>query len=135
MPRIISTAEAVPSFSIEQEEVMEFAEKLFSESFKDIKRLLTVFQNGQIEKRHFVKDLDWFEHDHSFEEKNNAYIEAAVQLGADAISNCLANEDFLNHEILFEEIDAIFTVSSSGLATPSIEARIMNVRSEERRVG
>jgi alkylresorcinol/alkylpyrone synthase len=127
MPRIISTAEAVPSFSIEQDMVMEFAEKLFSESFKDIKRLLTVFQNGQIEKRHFVKDLDWFEHDHSFEEKNNAYIEAAVQLGADAISNCLANEDFLIHEIPFEEIDAIFTVSSSGIATPSIEARIMNV--------
>lgn len=127
MPRIISTAEAVPAFSIGQDKVMEFAEKLFSESFKDIKRLLTVFQNGQIEKRHFVKDLDWFEQDHSFEEKNKAYIEAGVQLGAEAILACLGNEEFLKRSIPFEEIDAIFTVSSSGLATPSLDARIMNV--------
>ena len=127
MPRIISAAEAVPPFSIEQEKVMDFTEKLFSESFSDIKRLMTVFQNGQIEKRHFVKDLDWFEEDRTFEEKNNAYIEAAVELGAEAITNCLANNEFLKKNVLFEEIDAIFTITSSGLATPSIEARIMNI--------
>jgi alkylresorcinol/alkylpyrone synthase len=127
MPRILSAAEALPPFPIEQERVMEFAEKLFKESFNDIKRLLTVFQNGQIEKRYFAKDLAWFEKDHTFEEKNNAYIESAVELGAEAISACLANPDFLNREVALEEIDAIFTVSSSGLATPSIEARIMNI--------
>jgi len=127
MPRIISAAEALPPYTIEQEEVMEFAEKLFKESFSDIKRLLTVFQNGQIEKRHFAKDLEWFEHDHSFEEKNNAYIETAVELGAEAITKCLANDEFLQKEVFLEDIDAIFTISSSGIATPSIEARIMNI--------
>ncbi len=127
MPRIISIAEAVPPYSIEQEKVMDFAEKLFNESFKDIQRLLTVFQNGQIEKRHFARDLDWFETDHSFEEKNDAYIETAVKLGAEAVTNCLKNDDFLKNEIHFEEIDAIFTISSTGLSTPSIDARIMNI--------
>lgn len=127
MPRIISAAEAVPPYPIEQGRVMEFAEKLFNESFQDIKRLLTVFQNGQIEKRHFAKDLDWFDKDHTFEEKNNAYIESAVQLGSEAITKCLASEEFLKTEVALEDIDAIFTISSSGLATPSIEARIMNV--------
>jgi alkylresorcinol/alkylpyrone synthase len=127
MPRIISAAEAVPPHSIEQEKVMEFAEKIFNESFSDIKRLLTVFQNGQIEKRHFAKDLDWFDHDHSFEEKNDAYIETAVELGAEAITKCLENNEFLKREVHFEEIDAIFTISSTGLSTPSIDARIMNI--------
>jgi alkylresorcinol/alkylpyrone synthase len=127
MPRIISVAEAVPQYSIDQDTVMKFAEKLFNESFSDIKRLLTVFQNGQIEKRHFAKELDWFEQDHSFEEKNKAYIESAVELGAEAIKNCLANEQFINKEVFLEEIDAIFTISSSGLATPSMEARIMKI--------
>jgi len=129
VPRILSIAEAVPPYSIKQEEVMDFAEKIFKESFKDINRLLTVFQNGQIEKRHFAKDLDWFEKDHTFEEKNDAYIESAVRLGAEAITNCLHNEDFLKNEIPFEEIDAIFTISSTGIATPSIDARIMNILS------
>jgi alkylresorcinol/alkylpyrone synthase len=127
MPRIISIAEAVPPFSIEQDKVMDFAEKLFKESFKDIHRLLSVFQNGQIEKRHFARDLDWFEVDHTFEEKNDAYIETSVKLGAEAITNCLKNDDFLKNEIRFEEIDAIFTISSTGLSTPSIDARIMNI--------
>ncbi|AIE60482.1 type III polyketide synthase [Bacillus methanolicus] len=127
MPIILSAAEAIPPYVIEQQQAMEFAGELFSDSFKDIERLLTAFQNGQIEKRHFVKGLEWFKHERTFEEKNNAYIEKAVQLGAEAITKCLTNSFFLKNEIPYEEIDAIITVSTTGLATPSIEARIMNI--------
>lgn len=127
MPSILSVAEAVPPFVIEQQQAMEFAGELFSDSFKDIGRLLTAFQNGQIEKRHFVKGIDWFHEDKTFEDKNNAYIEAAVQLGAEAVQRCLRQGPFLKADIPFEEIEAIFTISTTGLATPSIEARIMNI--------
>lgn len=126
MPRIISVAEAIPPFVISQHDTMEFARELFSESFKDIERLLTAFQNGQIEKRHFVKGLEWFKKDHSFQEKNDTYIEAAVDLGKMAIENCLQSNHFLKKAVDFREIEAIFTISSTGIATPSIEARIMN---------
>jgi alkylresorcinol/alkylpyrone synthase len=126
MPTIISIAEAIPTFTLEQKEAMNFARELFSDSFKDIERLLKAFQNGQIEKRHFVKDIQWFKKDRTFEEKNNAYIEAAVRYGTEAIEKCLKNESFLKKEVPVEEIDAIFLISSTGLATPSIEARIMN---------
>ncbi|KKK37648.1 chalcone synthase [Mesobacillus campisalis] len=127
MPTILSIAEAIPPYCITQDKVMDFAEELFSESFRDIKRLLPVFMNGQIEKRHFAKELDWFKTEHSFEEKNNAYIEAAVQLGTEAVQSCLSSPSFLSKHVPYEEIDAIITVSSSGLATPSLEARIMNL--------
>lgn len=127
MPTIVSVAEAFPPHIIHQERVMEFSRNLFSHSFKDIERLLKIFHNGQIEKRHFVKGLDWFEHDKTFEEKNNAYIDAAVELGSQAILNCLNSEIFLHNKIDMSEIDAIFTISSTGLSTPSIDARIMNV--------
>jgi alkylresorcinol/alkylpyrone synthase len=127
MPTILSIAEATPPYSITQDKVMDFAEELFSESFQDIKRLLPVFMNGQIEKRHFAKNLDWFITDHSLEEKNNAYIEAAVLLGSEAVERCLSNTSFLTQQVPYEEIDAIFTISSTGFATPSLEARIMNL--------
>ncbi len=127
MPKILSIADAVPPFEIKQEQAMDFARGIFSERFKDIERLLKAFQNGQIEKRHFAKDIEWFKEDHSFEEKNNAYIEAAVSLGKQAIEECLSNRSFLAREVDFQEIDAIFYISSTGLATPSIEARIMNL--------
>lgn len=127
MPAIISIAKAVPPFEINQDQAIEFARELFSERFKDIERLLQAFQNGQIEKRHFVKGIEWFKENRSFEEKNNAYIEAAVSLGRDAIVNCLCNQTFLSREVQCEEIDAIFFISTTGIATPSIDARIMNL--------
>ncbi|MEH7255578.1 3-oxoacyl-[acyl-carrier-protein] synthase III C-terminal domain-containing protein [Neobacillus niacini] len=126
MPSILSVAEAIPPYKIKQEQAMNFARELFSEGFKDIERLLKAFQNGQIEKRHIVKGIDWFKEDRSFAEKNNAYIESAVSLGKQAIINCLTNRTFLNREIDCSEIDAIFYISTTGMATPSIEARIMN---------
>ena len=126
MPAIISIAEAIPRFEIKQAQVSDFAKELFSESFRDIDRLLKAFQNGQIEKRHFVKNLDWYKEEHSLEEKNNTYIDAAVSLGKEAIENCLTNSQFLKRTIQYEEIEAIFFISSTGIATPSIEARIMN---------
>ncbi len=127
MPSIISIGEAVPKNVIEQQHAMEFAQELFSDSFKDLNRLLAVFQNGQIKKRHMAQPIEWYKQDHSFSEKNNTYIEAAISLGVEAITNCLTNTVFLNQEISCREIDAIFFISTTGAATPSIEARIMNV--------
>jgi alkylresorcinol/alkylpyrone synthase len=127
MPTIISVAEVTPPFEVNQNQASEFARELFSESYKDIERLLRAFQNGQIEKRHFVKDLDWFKEERTFEEKNTAYIESAVTLGKEAIEKCLNNKYFLTRNIPFQEIDIIFFISTTGIATPSIEARIMNL--------
>jgi len=126
MPAIISVSEVIPPFEITQKEASEFARELFADSFKDIERLLKAFQNGQIEKRYFVKNIDWFKENHSFEEKNYAYIESAVVHGKEAVVKCLTNPIFLKKNIPFEEIDAIFFISTTGISTPSIEARIMN---------
>ncbi|WP_313800550.1 3-oxoacyl-[acyl-carrier-protein] synthase III C-terminal domain-containing protein [Cytobacillus sp.] len=126
MPSIVSIGEAIPKHILKQDEVMDFAKDLFSKTFRDIDRLLTVFHNGQIEKRHFVKGMEWFRKDRSFKERNDAYIHGAVELGIEAIENCLKCSRFLKNDIAPSEIDAIFFISSSGLATPSIEARIMN---------
>lgn len=127
MPEIVSISEVHPPYKIGQQEVLEFSRNLFSSTFKDIERLLKVFQSAQIEERYFVKGLDWFETDKTFEEKNDTYICNAVELGSEAIKTCLSSEQFLKKNIPYEEIEAIFTISSTGIATPSIEARIMNV--------
>lgn len=127
MPTIISVAEVTPPFEVNQNRASEFARELFSESYKDIERLLRAFQNGQIEKRHFVKELNWFKKERTFEEKNTAYIESAVTFGKEAVEKCLNNKEFLTRSIPFQEIDIIFFISTTGIATPSIEARIMNL--------
>ena len=126
MPKIVSIGEFNPPYVFNQEATVELARQLFQGSFSDIERLLNVFDNGQIVKRHFSESLDWYKKDHSFEEKNNRYIEKAVTYGVEAIKNCLTKNQFLKIPIPFDEIDAIFFISTTGIATPSIEARIMN---------
>jgi len=126
MPKIVSISESVPQNEIEQKQVAVFARELFVNVYKDIERLLKVFENGQIEKRHFAKPLSWYQAHHTLEEKNSAYIETAVPLGMNAIEDCLSSSQFLKERIPYEEIEAIFFISSTGMATPSIEARIMN---------
>jgi alkylresorcinol/alkylpyrone synthase len=127
MPIITSISTFKPPHSLTQNVTMEFARELFSESYQDIERLLTVFANGQIKERQFAVPLEWFQDDHSFGERNDLYIELATQFGAKVIELCLENSIFLKEEIDVSHIDAIILVSSSGVATPSLDARIMNI--------
>ncbi|WP_102346509.1 type III polyketide synthase [Bacillus sp. Marseille-P3661] len=126
MSMIVSIGVCTPPYRLAQETTVQFARELFKESFDDIERLLKVFDNGQIKERYFSVPLEWFGRSHSFEEKNNMYIEKAIEFGINAITNCLTNLNFLSKPIPYEEIDAIFFISSSGISTPSIEAKIMN---------
>jgi alkylresorcinol/alkylpyrone synthase len=126
MPKIASIGICVPPNHLTQSTTMEFAQELFQDSFKDLPRLLTVFNNAQIHSRNLAKDINWFKQDHTFEEKNNAYIEHAVEYGIIAIQNCLQNKEYLGQSIDYKEIDAIFFISTTGMSTPSIDAKIMN---------
>jgi alkylresorcinol/alkylpyrone synthase len=126
MPKIVSISTVQLPHELPQEKTMEFARELFRDNFQDIERLLSVFQNGQIKKRHFAMPLQWFDRDHGLQERNDLYIKLATEYGAQAIEDCLNDEQFLQKKVTVEEIDAIFFVSSSGISTPGIEARIMN---------
>lgn len=127
MPYILSASHINLPHQITQESAMDFAREMFGSSFKDIERLLKAFKNGQVDTRYFSKDIDWFKAHHSFEEKNDLYIDQAVMHGCSAISTCLENQDFLKKKIEPGEVDAFFFISSTGLATPTIDARIMNL--------
>ena len=127
MVYIISAAHAKLPFLLAQDDIMEFSREMFGGSFNNIERLLQAFKNGQVAKRYFTNNLDWFKEEHTFAEKNDLYIEQAVEFGIEAVKNCLTNEIFLKREIAASEIDAIFYISSAGIATPTIEARIMNI--------
>ena len=127
MPRILSVSTFKPPHEIQQNQAAELTRALFSERFSNIERLLRVFDNGDIETRNICMPLDWFEKEHDFEERNELYIKHAVDFGVQAVESCLQGENTLNHPIHASEIDAIFFISSSGISTPSIDARIMNL--------
>ncbi len=127
MPLILSVGTAVPEYKINQENIVPFVRELFLSKYPSIDRLLSVFQNGEIQSRYLSKELSWYSETHSFEEKNQTYVEAAIQLSIDAVKDCVANKDFLSSEISFDEIDGIIFVSSTGISTPTIDAHIANI--------
>ncbi|MGO4886671.1 type III polyketide synthase [Anaerobacillus sp. MEB173] len=127
MPSIISVSSYIPPHSIDQTVTTEFARELFQENFHDIERLLQAFPNGEIEQRNFAVPLEWFKNEHSLQERNDLYIDMATAFGAESIKACLQNPIFLKETVDTSVIDTIIFVSSSGMSTPSIDARIMNV--------
>lgn len=109
-------------YHVNQKEIVSVVRNLFGGHYDDIERLLRVFGNGQIEGRYFAAPLEWFEKERGLEEKNRLYVEEAVKMGSRAVARCLEEA-----AVDKTEIDAFIFVSSSGMSTPTIDARIMNV--------
>jgi len=111
---------AMPPHILTQADARDFAQLHFSGALGDLERLLAVFDNAEIETRRTCMPLEWFGRPHDVEEKNNAYIDWAVRLSAEAIRNCLAQVD-----VLPGDIDYLIFVSTTGMANPSIDARLI----------
>ena len=119
MPGITAVAHALPSYAVSQHEVRKFAEEFFAGALP-VQRYLKVFDHAAVQRRHFVVPISWFTQDHSFPEKNRLYIESAQQLAEQAAKRCLAGATLEP-----SEIDHLVFVSSTGLATPTLDARLI----------
>jgi alkylresorcinol/alkylpyrone synthase len=95
---------------------------MFASRLGDLDRLLPLFDNTGIETRYFSVPPDWFGHEHELDEKNRLYIQAATALGAEASRQAMERA-----AVTPKDIDYIIYVNTTGLATPSIDARLINV--------
>lgn len=116
--RLLSVATAVPPHRLDQVAVQARARALFAERPPDdLERLLPVFANAGIENRYSCVPLEWYERPQGWAEKNRLYLENAVALSERA-SRAALEEAGLGAN----EIDAVVAVSTSGIATPSLDA-------------
>ena len=122
MPRIQTVATAVPEYRFDQEFVQEHARRIFADLIPGIDRLMGVFSNSGIRTRYFSAPPEWFLSPHDLAEKSALYVETATELSATACRRALERADLAP-----TDIDAIIYVNTTGLATPSIDARLINV--------
>lgn len=122
-PRLLALATAVPEHTLHQREVMAAGQQLFGDAFADIDRLLPIYANAGIESRRSCVPLAWYLEDHGFAERNDLFLHHACDLLSEAADRCLAKAG-LRHE----DVDAIVAVSTSGIATPSLDALVMEAR-------
>ena len=119
-PRVLSVGTAVGSTVIAQEQARSSMRTLFASGFKDIERLISVFDNGQVMTRRLAAPIEWFVTQYSWAEKNALYVEMALELGEAAAHFALRCA-----KLEPEDIDAIIFVSSTGLATPSLDSDLI----------
>jgi alkylresorcinol/alkylpyrone synthase len=119
-PRLIALTTAVPPHDLDQTEAATRATTLFATSLGGIHRLAPVYRNAQIEHRQTCERLDWYFEDHAFSERNALFLRHGVELLVEAAETALAQAG-----LAASDIDAIVTVSSSGVATPALDARVM----------
>lgn len=129
MPKICAIQTATPQYRVGQSQAKEFARRLFAGRIPQLERLLPLFESTEIKNRYFCQPLDWFSQNHSLPEKNHAYIHHATDLCTKASQELLDTTD-----TAAEKIDYIIYINTTGLATPSIDARLINTLNLRRNV-
>jgi hypothetical protein len=116
--RIAAIATAVPEHRIGPADAAAFARRRFA-ALPGLERLLPAFDHAGIDTRHLVRPLAWFEQPHGFAEKNALWAASALALGRQAAEAALARWTGSR-----EDLGAIVWVTSTGIATPSLDARL-----------
>ncbi|HZT89882.1 MAG TPA: 3-oxoacyl-[acyl-carrier-protein] synthase III C-terminal domain-containing protein [Stellaceae bacterium] len=118
-PNLLGIATAVPAMSLAQEEIAAQAEALFGAA-PEFERLRPVFANSGIGRRHGAVPLDWYERPRGWADRNERYLAVALDLVERAAGRVLDETG-----TAADDIGAIVAVSTTGIATPSLDARLM----------
>ena len=119
-PQLLALATALPANVIEQSQAAEMARAYFAHRVAGYEAFSRVFTTTGVERRYSVEPLSWFGEKHDWTDRTSAYMSGAGKLFTDVVRKALraANLDA-------DQIDAVVTVSSTGVATPSLEARML----------
>jgi alkylresorcinol/alkylpyrone synthase len=118
-PRLLALATAVPPYVLGQKEVVERVKRLFGRS-AILDRLLPVFANSGIDRRYSSVPLEWYDEPHGWAERNRCYVAGALDL-----LESVAGQALDRAALSIDELGGIVTVSTTGIATPSLDALLI----------
>ncbi|NNF78919.1 MAG: type III polyketide synthase, partial [Rhizobiales bacterium] len=114
-------ATAVPGNTILQSDAAEAATRIFEKRYSEFNRLKAVFRTSGIHKRQMAQPIEWYLEPKNWPERGEAYLDGATELFMEAAQLVLDQA-----RLLPADIDTIVTISSTGIATPGLEARALN---------
>src|SRR5665213_3332763 len=133
MPRLAALSTAVPPYPLNHADIQQRARGYFAGSAAlDLEHLLPVFANAGIDTRYSCVPVEWYDTPHGWTERNAIYLENAVQLLEKAARDALQQA-----ALAPDQIDAIVVASTTGIATPSLDAILigkLGLRSDVRRL-
>ncbi|WP_240932485.1 type III polyketide synthase [Pelagibius litoralis] len=118
---LTALATAVPPHILRQADVVTRVRSLFAGRQINIDRLLPAFANAGVETRRSCVPIEWYLEPSDWKTRNQLFIDNALDLFEDATLRCLDQAG-----LPLEAVDAIVTVSTTGIAVPSLDARLMD---------
>lgn len=123
---------AVPPHELPQDLVLDNARRILGPRYSHFERMAKTFTTSGVEKRYSMAPIEWFQEPKTWPERNQIYLDGSKSLFIQTASACLESAGLLP-----DQIDTIVTVSSTGVATPTIEAlawKEMGFRTDVRRI-
>ncbi len=118
---LLSLATASPPHILRQGEVAEVARQLFAGRFPQFDRMAGVFGTAGVHTRQSVMPIDWYLKPRDWPQRAAAYLKGGVELFVEAAGLALDEAGLTG-----AQVDIVVTVSSTGIATPSLEAQAMD---------
>jgi alkylresorcinol/alkylpyrone synthase len=124
MSVIVSTKTGFPEHYYPQNTLLATAQQEWTRQRRRasiLKPLEQFYTNVKVKGRYLSWPLERYTEPTTFEERNDAYIETALELGEQTICALLDQV-----QMSPQEIDQLITISTTGIAVPSLDARLMN---------
>ena len=129
---LLSLATSVPPYQFHQTLALSAARGLLSGRYAEVQAVESLFANSGIHHRYAVKPIEWYLQPRGWPERTSAFLEGAERLFLDVARKAITRAD-----LAATDIDTVVTVCSTGIATPTLEARVasqMGFRSDVARV-
>jgi alkylresorcinol/alkylpyrone synthase len=119
--RIASVASALPVHRYGQRELSAYLEGVWRDRPELARRIDAIHENVMVETRHLAYPIERYASFRTFGDFNDAWIEAATELGERAVRQALERA-----RLAPRDVDLILFSTVTGVASPSIDAKLAN---------
>ncbi|MFO0726328.1 MAG: 3-oxoacyl-[acyl-carrier-protein] synthase III C-terminal domain-containing protein [Myxococcota bacterium] len=120
LAQILGTGRALPRHYYDQATLMAAFRQHWGTRHHNLDRLERLHTSVRVGGRHLALPMETYPELRTFSAKNAAFIEVGVELGEDAVRRAMAEA-----ALPLESIDLLMFTSVTGVATPSIDARLV----------
>jgi alkylresorcinol/alkylpyrone synthase len=121
MATVVAVGEAFPPHFYDQETLLAALRTYWSKRHHNLDRLEALHRNLLVGGRHLALRLEEYQELSGFGDANDAWIRVACDVGEAALRRALETAG-----LVASDVDLIVSVTVTGLATPSLEARLAN---------